>query len=250
MYDRVHSAARMLARRPGLTGCIQAALFDSRNLPLSGERELTLLNFGTGTTVFLASSRDRTGRLVLKVYRYSLGRRLPTLLKQAAQQRAAYRTLCRWYAGCSVVLPTAFLVLHGPLLRIPALACVQPYVDENHACDVFSGLPEHALLEQLRRHEPLRRQFVVFVERTLHAARTEHASADLVGRNNLVLSGEGERLRLQLLDVYVHDFATRRARSPHNLAEIESRLVYLRRIRDAVLRNAGRRQFGVEKSDR
>jgi hypothetical protein len=234
MYERVQSAAKRVARSwPGTAERIYGALFSAYHLPFPADCDLTLLNFGSGTTVFLITFCDMR-RYVLKVYRYSLGRRAPTLLAQAAEQRAAYRTLCRWYDGCSVVLPTSFLVLNGPLLGRPALGCVQPYIDSNSTRDLFSDISESELLIQLHEHELLRRQFQAFVQCTVDAASNERASADLLGRNNLVLLDDGERTRLQLLDVYIHPFATRQRRAPGSLAHLQLRLAYLRRVRDRI----------------
>src|SRR5690606_5728262 len=88
---------------------------------------LKLMNYGSGSTVFLLSGKN--GYNVLKVYRRSLGKHLHTLQELAEAFRQKYQMIASWYADQpNLVLPANFLILHGPIFDSPAVACLQPYI--------------------------------------------------------------------------------------------------------------------------
>lgn len=224
----MNALSRLLPRT--LEDC-RRKVFDARLLPFAADR-VTLLSFGSGVTVFLvhaASDRQRTETQVLKVYRKSLGRRPEALRAMVRERRATYDRLASWYRDCGVLLPTQFLILHGPVRGGAAVACVQPYVEGHHA-DLFHDLSEAKLLDVLAQHPGLEAQFRLFVERTVRAVERESACVDVVGRNNLVITGTGEQCRLVLLDNGFYDFERKAVRSPAALAELKERLAYLQRI--------------------
>jgi hypothetical protein len=234
-YQRAQSFASALAAvLPQTFEWSRRRLLQPELLPFASEH-LELLSYGSGVTVFLMRRRggdDREAN-VLKVFRKSLGQPLVALLRQAHERRATYDRVASWYQNCSVVLPTQFLVLNGPLLARPAVACVQPFVG-GEKTDIFTDLSEVDLVERLSRDEPLRAQFRRFAEQTLHAADTAGACIDLVGRNNVVLTRNGDQLRLLLLDLGVYDFATKARRAPGALVELKKRLIFLQCIHDQV----------------
>jgi hypothetical protein len=195
---------------------------------------VSLLNFGSGTTVFLVQcpgAGPGGETKVLKVYRKSLGRPHDALMQQVRDRRAVYERVAQWYRSCSVVLPTHFMVLHGPLFSRPAAACIQPYV-HGRKIDVFLDVSKERLVRLLREHAALRAEFRRFTDHTLRAAESEGACVDLVGRNNLVLTRAEGRLRLLLLDHGVYDFERKAIRAPSTLARIRTRLAYLQQVRD------------------
>jgi hypothetical protein len=193
--------------------------------------DVSLINFGSGSTVFLLQTPSGSNReaRVLKVKRKTLGKRLDAQLEFVREARAKYARVRSWYDGCSVVLPTEFLILHGPLLRGAAVCCVQPYVS-GHYVDVLRGMSEPELLQLLRRHPRLRAQFRLFVARTVNAAEKDAACIDLVGRNNLVIAHDGDEPRLILLDNGIYDFRTKVVEAPAALAVLSNLLTYMQRV--------------------
>jgi hypothetical protein len=229
-YRRAQQIMNALTRLlPRTVAYYRRQLFDPGLLPFAADR-VALLSFGSGVTVFLVqAASERQEPRVLKVYRKSLGRRLDGLRTMVQERRATYDRLASWYDDCSVLLPTQFLLLHGPLRSGAVVACVQPFVEGQHT-DVFHDVPERTLLELFAKHPRLEAQFRLFVERTLGAVEREGACVDIVGRNNLVITGNGEQCRLVLLDNGFYDFQRKAIRSPAALAELRQRLAYLQRI--------------------
>jgi hypothetical protein len=231
-YHCAHLVINALAALlPRAFAWLRARLLDAARLPFRA-RTVQLLSAGSGVTVFLMQAPCAGAQAhVLKIYRKSLGRRLRVLLAQAEDRRARYNRIASWYDECGVVLPTQFLLVHGPVLRLPALAYMQPYVDAA-AVDVFTDLAEPQLLQLLIEDRALRQQFRLFVERTLRAVTAERACVDIVGRNNLVITTHGGERRLVLLDYGILDFAQPRHRN--TVPELQRRLEYLQRMTELV----------------
>lgn len=234
-YRRVQRAALALSRAvPGGYECIHRLLMRASRLPVAiGGAEVRLIGYGSGVTVFLVpgSAAGETGsrRVVIKVYRRTLGRRLEALLADARHRRATYRRVAGWYDGCSPLLPTQFLVGHGPLLALPGLLCLQHYVEPPHR-DVFTGLSEQELAALASRSPRLGRQLVSFAERTSRAVVREGASVDLIGRDNLIVAGPDADPRLVLLEHGVHDLTRKEPRASAIAAETRRRLAYLHQV--------------------
>lgn len=235
-YRQAQRVAACLTRwLPAVSSRVQRRLLDVGALPFEADY-VRVLGFGSGATVFVVQVRmpgDAVQDLVLKVFRKSLGRKPAELLGHISHYRANYERLREWYADCDMILPTQFLLLHGPLRSQPVAACVQPLI-KDRLTDVFHDLTESQLLQRLQSSDGLRAQFVSFVERTLHYATKEAASVDLVGQHNVVLIGSGSRSRLLLLDLGVYAFDRKAVRSPAALKQLEDRIGYLRHIRDIV----------------
>ncbi len=232
-YRRVQRAALTLSRGvPGGYERIHRVLVRASRLPIEGSSEVRLIGYGSGVTVFLlpGSTVDGTDiRRVVKVYRRTLGRRLEALLADARHRRATYRRVAGWYDGCSPLLPTQFLVGHGPLLALPGLLCVQPYVEPPHR-DVFTGLSVGDLAALAGRFPRLGRQLVSFAERTSRAVAREGASVDLIGRDNLIVAGPEADPRLILLEHGVHDLTREEPRASAIAAETRRRLAHLHQV--------------------
>jgi hypothetical protein len=216
------------ARLPRAFARLRSFLLHPARVPFA-VRRVELLSAGSGVTVYTlgAPEADHAAH-VLKIYRKSLGQRLDTLLAQAEDRRARYNMLAGWYADCGVVLPTQFLVLHGPVLGLPALGYVQPYVNGD-PIDVFHDLSELELLRILRDDPPLLEQFRRFAERTLRVMREQRLCVDIVGSNNLVIAQLAGQRRLVLLDYGILDVGNR-ALGRNTLRELRHRLAYLRRF--------------------
>jgi hypothetical protein len=208
-------------------------LIDTTLLPFANGNA-SLLNFGSGATVFLLSgapAQEEAQGMVMKVFRKSLGLGLQDLMLQARDRSHTYARISQWYQGCAFILPTHFLILHGPLISRPAVVCIQPFVAGEHI-DPLHDLSQHELFGLLREQPRLGREFVTFVDRTLQAADTEQACVDLVGHNNLVITRSSDDYRLVLLDHGIYDFERKRRRSPAALGKLQTRLNYLRQVRD------------------
>jgi len=231
-YGRVHLAVRLtnLAVPTAVTWA-KGRLHQPQHLPFA-DRATDVLSFGAGSTVYLVGQRrtDPAGAdLVLKVYRKSLGRTSRTLLQQARALRDNYRLICSWYAGSGVTVPTDVLIVQGPLLGHPVVACVQPYIGgEKH--DFFELARAGALATLLREHAALLAQFQRFVERTVDVLEAEDRCVDLISRNNLLVVRRGDDVTLQLIDYGVLDLRAQRAKSPERAAAALASIACLRRL--------------------
>ncbi|HXE80138.1 MAG TPA: hypothetical protein VNK41_05265 [Vicinamibacterales bacterium] len=230
-YSRTQRAVRLLHWCfPLASEAARKRLLRTGRLPFRGG-DIRLLSYGSSATVFLLlRGTDACGSdgIVLKIYRRSLGRRTTAVIEHARARLALFERARRWYEGEDILLPTAHLVLHAPLLARPAAASVQPFLPGRHV-DVFDGVSEDELVALLCAHPALAAQFRFFADRTLRAADAEGACVDIVGPNNLVVAG-GESPRLWLIDVGIYEFERKRQRSPRALAKMTRRLAYLRRV--------------------
>lgn len=229
-YRKTQRAAVLLGDWfPRVSDWVCRRLFNPRYLPFADVGGVRLLGWGTGTTVFLLEPLHGGEGRVLKVYRYSLGRRRHTLVRQARQQRATYERLRAWYDESGVLVPTSFVILHSPLLSQGAVANLQPHVAGPHR-DLFTDVSEAELKDLLDTCPPFRRQFASFARATVAAADRDGACADLAGRNNIVLVEHRGGVRLVLLDIGVHDFSARTKATRGGSGETLERLAYLRRL--------------------
>src|SRR5687768_14863943 len=223
--QRVINAAA--ATLPRAFARLRELLLDPDRVPFAA-RLVKPLSAGSGVTVFVMQHASDNDAHVLKIYRKSLGRQLNTLLDQAEDRRARYNRLASWYTDCGVVLPTHFLVLNGPVLGLPSLAYVQPYVT-GELIDVFGDVSEPELLQLLLDDRALLGQFSCFVDSTMRVVDKHKACVDLVGRNNLVIMRRNGEQRLVLLDYGILDFRIKR-QERDTLRELRRRLEYLRRL--------------------
>jgi hypothetical protein len=231
-YRRAQQLANLVATLlPRGFDAAHRRLIKTTQMPFAGGT-VSLLSFGSGATVFLVehmSAQGASDARVVKIDRRSLGRRPETLFELARKRRTTYITVSEWYAGCSLLLPTHFMILHGPLLSCRAVACVQPFVAGPHI-DVFRDLSERDLVGLLRAHPRVRAQFRALTERTLRAVEQRGWCLDLLGPNNVTITGEGELLRLTLLEHGIHYLNQLHHAAPAGLSEIRSRLAYLMRV--------------------
>jgi hypothetical protein len=183
------------------------------DLPFPAQR-VELLSFGSGATVFLAT--DNAATRVVKVYRRSLGvapDRLPEVLDR---YRAQYDEVCRLYRNApGVVWPAEFLIIGGPILDRPAVACVQEYIADELR-DFFNDLTESEALGAMASSSELRRQFLAFAGPTLELYRSHARCPDFLGHRNLAIAGEGAAARLRLIDYRIMPVSSNGGpRSPH-----------------------------------
>lgn len=216
---------------PGLGRRIRDSLYRPGRLPLPAVGDGPL-GFGSGVTVFRCGGD--AGNYVLKVYRLSLGCAPRVLLERARAYRERYARICSWYAGVDgLVPPSSHLVIQAPLLGLPAVACLQPYLaGERH--DLFAEHADKDLLELLERDEEFRNRFVAFAQATLRLRDTQGLCIDLLGHGNLSVVRAGGQASLSLIDFGLFDFEERRLRTPVAYAAMEALLGRMRRLLAAV----------------
>lgn len=229
-YDRVRGLVGLGDRLlPGSRGWLVRRLLRPGLLPLDA-RDIRVIGAGSGSTVFLLETGS--GRRVLKAYRRTLGARPDRLRELARFYQEKHETVSAWYRGsCNPVLPAAFLVLHGPLLGRPAVACLQPFL-EGELRDVIAGIQasgdlEGGLPRLLARDLGLREQFLFFVRRTLEIRSERGSCVDLLGPGNLLITYEGGFHRLRLLDYGILDLHSLKREQPttyRRIADVLSRL--------------------------
>jgi hypothetical protein len=237
-YEYVQLVVALATRIfPVLVARARNRLYRLDNLPIAA-REVELLNFGTACTVLRLRHTGPSGTgppLVLKTFRKSIGKRLEPSLRHAARLRASYDAIAAWYSDCSVVVPTRFLILHGPVVGRSVVCCVQPYIQGGEH-DFFELASKDGDLPQpLRENAALRDQFRRFAERTLEMADTDRRCIDLMGSNNLLLAMGTDGPHLQLIDFGMHDFALLAVKAPHRLSRVHERLLLLKRLHEQVL---------------
>ncbi|RPJ77162.1 MAG: hypothetical protein EHM24_00665 [Acidobacteria bacterium] len=227
-YRRLSALSSLLDRLTfgRLSRRLSSSLLDLRHFPLRAQR-VTPLAHGTGSTVFLLETG--TNRAVLKVLRRSLCRPAREAMQIAAQFQQQHERLRQCYAGVDrLVVPSAFLVLHSPLMGAAAAGVVQPYVPgKKH--DIFLDYTVHEAVELLGHHPALREQWLGFSRCFLESMQTG-ACFDLVGRENLMLVEHEGAMALKIADNGMFDLETLRTRSPERLARLQSHVQRLKEI--------------------
>lgn len=211
--------------QPGFARRLSRTLLRKNALPLAYD-DLALLGYGSGSTVFLLLRGEQ--RLVLKIYRRSLGRSSQGLAAVAAYFSQKYETVARWYGGSlTLVPPAAFLTLHGPLLGLPAVGVIQPYIGGEKR-DLFEDFTAGELLSLLRAHPRLCQQFRCFVRRTRDAYTREGRCLDIVGRHNVLVSIEGDgECSMWIIDNGIFDLVELKEKEPDTYSLVLQRLDYL-----------------------
>ncbi len=217
-YDRVASLVNMVDTVvPGLARRATSLICRPPWPPFSAER-VELLAYGSGATVFLLEGES--GRQVLKIYRRSLGVGPARRNELLGSYRQRYETIRSWYAASpDIVWPADFMILPGPILGRPAVACLQTYI-EGEKKDALRGLSDNELVTALGASNGLRRQILAFAKQTRRIYRSQGRCADFLGENNLMLVRSGDRWRLHLIDYGVFD-TDRMRRTPALSERIE-----------------------------
>ncbi len=232
-YERLSTLANLLdGLAPGLARRLSAALYRPHLLPFAA-RGLRLFSYGSGSTVFLLEGGER--RLILKVYRRSLGKNGAQLGALARHFRLKYESVAGWYRGPHALVPdTAYLILQGPLLGRPAVAALQAYIPGEKK-DFFRDFTDDELLALLEG-EAFRARFLFFARRTLEVYRESGRCFDFVGRDNLMVVQGEQGPRLAVIDFGIFEREALRRTSPETLAQVEACLGRLEHL----LTRAGR----------
>lgn len=225
-FQRVRSLVGLGHRlTPGLAKRMAARLWNLRYFALAGF-DVRLLAYGLGGTVFLL---ERPGdRRVLKVYRRTLGRPARAALKVAAEFHAKHRELsARFNHPDEIVIPSAYFLLHSPLLGAASAAVLQPFV-AGTVRDLFVDLTDEDVLALARRDSAFGRQLVEFSRRLFAMIEETQTCFDLVGKENLMLVETPQGTRLKIADIGIIDLRLLGQRS----AALQERLpAYLNRLR-------------------
>jgi hypothetical protein len=198
-YERVAAAVNALDRLvPGAARRATALICGDLRLPFAAEH-VELLAFGSGATVFLVRDGAAAARVV-KVYRRTIGARrdrLPALLESYRRQYEEVREI---FAGApGVVWPSEYLVIEGPILERPAVACVQDHI-AGPMRDLFTDMSVAEILEATAVSSSLRRQLAEFARLTMALHGAGARCPDFLGHRNLSVAGEGAEARLRLID--------------------------------------------------
>ena len=236
-YHRVASLVGLIDRLiPGTARWASGRLLESGFVPFAHER-IELMDSGSGSTVFLLETRR--SRSVMKVYRRTIGRSRDDLLDLAAMYRNKYETVSSWYAGpYPIVAPASFLVLHGPLLGRPAVACLQPYI-EGEKSDFFGDFDDGELVRLMKEDDKFREQFALFARRTLDIHASQGLCGDLLGARNLMVTRHGESRALTLIDYGIFDLKSLKHDSPAVFARIAALVSRLQSLLDAMSLSSG-----------
>jgi hypothetical protein len=227
-YYRVQFlAGKARGASPLLGTFIARLLLRTDRLPFE-PRDVLPLATGAATTAYLLNGAARSepgATYVLKTYRKTLGRSMRYAMEHLVTANANYHTVRNWYGNDNIVVPSTFVILHGPLLGSPVLACIQPYVPGR---DFFSTMSQPQARKELLRDPAIRSAARAFAARTLAIAESEQRAVDILGANNLIVSPAGpDRMRLQLIDFGILDFAVLKGRAPSRLIQVRDRLRFL-----------------------
>ena len=227
-YNRISSLLNLLDQvQPGFAEGMARNLIRVKNFPLAGYR-ISLLAYGSGSTVFLL--KNGQGQKVLKVYRRSLGQPARQAWEVAKEYQDKHKKLVTWFNNeDQIVIPSQFLVLHGPLLGIPSAALLQPYVS-GKIYDLFLDFTIMEAIRLAKGQEQLRLQLLNFTSRLFQAMDETGLCFDLVGRENLMLVEESGRMHLKIADNGIFQVQPIRSHSPAIYDRLRSHLHRLQLI--------------------
>lgn len=223
-YERVAAFVCLLDHAiPGVQRRVHDSLYRPQNIPFVNG-DLELIGSGSGATVFLV--REGSRKVVLKIYRRTIGRSRENLVKLAGEYREKLTRVSRVYGD--LVLPASYLILHGPILRRPAVAALQEFL-EGPLFDFFA-LGTAKLASMARVDPEFRQQCILFATRTLDTLDREGTCADLIGEGNVSVFKRAGKSELRLLDYGFFDVAALRRNSSPMLHRLESIFSSLRAL--------------------
>jgi hypothetical protein len=225
---------------PGIAKKTASSLLRVKHFPFAGF-QVSLLAYGSGATVFLLEEGSR--RKILKVFRRSLGKTAQEALQVAQEYQEKHHLLSSWFNGqYQIVVPSQYLLLHGPLLGGTSAAIIQPYIDEEKF-DLFLDftIEEAERLAQEDIH--FQNQLLDFSRRLFAVVEEKGLCFDLVGRENLMLIKTLNGIQLKIVDNGIFDLNKIREQSPVLHARILSHLEQLRAIQERLENIDQRREY-------
>jgi hypothetical protein len=231
-YERVAAGMNLVETFfPNFGRRVSAVLSNHNRFPI-GDATITLMSFGSGSTVFRLKQPEADW--VLKVYRRSLGKSPQGLAQIARHFKSKYETVCSWYNGRFDLVPKAtFLIIYGHILGRPAAAVLQAYI-QGKKSDLFLDHSNEELLALMRCEPELADRFNFFVDQTLYAYNNHNLCIDFLGRENLMLVQKDGRHQLLVVDNGIFQMDTLRTSRPVVYGQIEARLEQLRFLQGAI----------------
>lgn len=216
---------------PGAASRASGSLLTLRHFPLAG-CQVRLLAYGSGATVFLLENGGE--RKVLKVFRRSLAGPSAKIWGVAKEFKDKYDKLCVWFnQQDELVVPSQFLLLHGPLVGAAAAAVLQPYVGGKKS-DIFLDYSVDEAIDMLRAHPRLKQQFQNFAGRFLMTWEENNTCFDLVGRENLMLVDGEEGASFRIADNGIFNIPYIREHAPVTYQRLQERIEHLRKIVEGI----------------
>jgi hypothetical protein len=231
-YNRIVSFTNLVDQIvPGFTMQAARSLLRLKHVPIAG-CQIKLLAYGTGTTVFLLQN-DHDSQ-VLKVFRRSLGKPLSHIWELAKEFQEKYNTLVACFNDPDeVVVPSTFLVLHGPLLSVPSAAIIQPFIS-GKKLDLFLDFSIEEVIQLGKDDARLRRQLLDFSSRLFKAMEETDRCFDLVGRENLMMVETNGSFELKIVDIGIFDLHKIRRNTPARFNRLQSHLCHLQSIQEGL----------------
>lgn len=233
-YNRISSLLNLLEHlAPGLSQRISASLLRFDNFPFEGF-DVRLLATGTGATVFLLD--NLVERKVLKVFRRSLGCSAKEVWGVAREFKEKHEKLSAWFNHTyELVVPSTFVVLHGPLMGSTAAAVWQPYIT-GKKYDVFLDFSVNEAINLLRSDPILKSQWVDFSKQFLISLEENDTCFDLVGRENLMLVQDQGKMSLMIVDNGLFQVNVIRTQNPGRYRQLQAHVEILRKITEGLER--------------
>lgn len=232
--DRLEACLHLVGLAvPDFENRLAALIGSTDGFPLKRD-ELRLLDFGGECTVFLVEIAGE--RKVMKVDQHSLGLRGRKLIDRALQKREEYQRIRTWYQSVpGFILDEDYFIVHGHLLSLPAVATLQPFIEERIR-DFFVDYEADELCAILQGNDFLRAQFLHFVTTLLGRYRNCGDCIDILGPKNLsIVEKRGQPPQMLLLDshvVYTPELLAERP--PETALRIKERINYIGRLFDRV----------------
>ncbi len=200
-------ATRRLAARiqlqdnstPGYEKQLASSVMDSSNLPLTNNT-IELCNFGGEADVYLYEGKNGE-KVAIKILKGSVNASPDRLKEIALETRAEYEWVKQTYAAFpELVINEEYLILHGPVMAMPAVAIVQPVISKYK--DLFLDFTPKQLLEIAAQDLNFRDQLHYFAAQTVKTYKEERKVIDIsLGKNNVVVFGENsESPRIAIVD--------------------------------------------------
>lgn len=235
-YNRISSAINLLDHiAPGSSQRLASSLLRLNHFPVKGF-DVRLLAYGSGATVFLLENGQE--RKVLKVFRRSLAGPGHKVWEVAREFQEKHETLRAWFNHSEeMVIPSTFLVLHGPLLGAAAAAVLQPYV-AGKVRDIFLDYSPDEAVSLLRSSARLKAQYLHFANQVLASMEEAKTCFDFVGRENLMLVENKGQMSFKIADNGVFNLSAIRVQSPALYNRLQEHIARLRKIKEELERLA------------
>jgi len=167
---------------------------------------------------------------VLKVYRFSLGQDVRTLVEMARRLECQYKRLSVWYELVPGFLPrTVHVVLRAPLGGVRAAARIQERVSDP-ARDLLMDFSDDDLVALACRYPRFGEHFQAFTAATRRAWDDEGRFLDMVGASNVLVIHRGPEPELRAIDFGIVDLEERRRTGPAYVRRATQVLERLERI--------------------